>query len=224
LPDEEKTTGIPAKMRVPRNYTLSAAAIEARRRNAKKSTGPKTPEGKAASSRNAWKHGLYASSRLLQFAKPCRSTCPKFSDCEIVGNGVTSPGGDCLDKEHLLEAVIAIDKAVREQDTDSLNELVAFELAEILQVIRRLRADILEDGTIIKSEKLNKEGEVIGYEYKLHPGLLALPKLLSDFGLTLPDFRLTPKEIHRSKDVEDGVQTIAQILSGAGTASREKKE
>lgn len=43
----------------------SQAKIEANRRNARRSTGPRTPEGKARSSRNALKHGLFAGDAVL---------------------------------------------------------------------------------------------------------------------------------------------------------------
>jgi hypothetical protein len=48
--------------------------IEANRRNALKSTGPKTPEGKARSSQNAVKHGLYARRLLV--------TSPRLTETE----------------------------------------------------------------------------------------------------------------------------------------------
>jgi hypothetical protein len=43
----------------------SKKQIEANRRNARKSTGPKTPEGKAAVHLNALKHGLLSQEILL---------------------------------------------------------------------------------------------------------------------------------------------------------------
>jgi len=44
--------------------------IEANRRNAQKSTGPKTPEGKAAVARNALKHGLLSRNPVLPGEDP----------------------------------------------------------------------------------------------------------------------------------------------------------
>ena len=44
---------------------ISEKKLQANRRNAQKSTGPKTPEGKAQSSRNAIKHGLLAQQILI---------------------------------------------------------------------------------------------------------------------------------------------------------------
>jgi hypothetical protein len=48
----------------------SKRQIEANRRNALKSTGPKSPEGKAVSSMNALKTGLYAESEVLPSENP----------------------------------------------------------------------------------------------------------------------------------------------------------
>ena len=51
--------------------------IEANRRNAKKSTGPKSADGKSASKGNAWKHGLAASTMLF-----CPRRHEDFADFE----------------------------------------------------------------------------------------------------------------------------------------------
>ncbi len=49
---------------------LSEKQLAARRLNARKSTGPKTAEGKARSSRNGLKHGFFAQTALLYYESP----------------------------------------------------------------------------------------------------------------------------------------------------------
>src|SRR5262245_33570645 len=46
--------------------TLSAKQRRANRRNARKSTGPRTPEGKAKSSKNATTHGIFCESIVIE--------------------------------------------------------------------------------------------------------------------------------------------------------------
>src|SRR5512146_706961 len=53
----------------------SEAQINANRENAQKSTGPKTPEGKAAVAQNALKHGLLARAAVLQGEEWEEYTC-----------------------------------------------------------------------------------------------------------------------------------------------------
>ncbi len=55
--------------RKPKDKT-SQAKIESNRRNAQQSTGPKTPEGKAVSRRNALKHGMTANPAIAMVEDP----------------------------------------------------------------------------------------------------------------------------------------------------------
>jgi len=48
----------------PKKRSVSIRKVEANRRNALQSTGPRTPRGKAYARRNALKHGLYAGKLL----------------------------------------------------------------------------------------------------------------------------------------------------------------
>ena len=54
---------------VRREKNTTSAQLEANRQNAQKSTGPRTPEGKAASKMNALKHGVLASSTVVSTYK-----------------------------------------------------------------------------------------------------------------------------------------------------------
>jgi hypothetical protein len=48
----------------------SLKQLEANRRNAQRSTGPASPEGKATAAQNAVKHGLYTENLLLEGEDP----------------------------------------------------------------------------------------------------------------------------------------------------------
>ncbi|WP_305046347.1 hypothetical protein [Geoalkalibacter sp.] len=212
------------RLRVKRRpYTLSPAALEARRQNAQKSTGPTTEEGKARCSRNNWKHGLHAKKRMLGMGKPCRATCSHYP-CQLVADGDTQPGGDCLDKEYYLHTLNAISRALNDGQMHELKDIVTMQLGGTIQVIDELQASILEYGVYLKSEKIDKEGKVIGYEIKPNPSLLPLSNLLKAAGVTLPDFMITPAAIERKKTDEEATATLADIFRGAGAALKQAKE
>jgi hypothetical protein len=154
--------------------------------------------------------------------KPCRSTCPDYP-CSLVEEGKCRPGADCLDKEHLLEACLAIERALKNQDYGDFHSLMVMELGETLQVVRELRGAILEHGTVVETARVDKNGVVIGYDLKPHPALLALPNLMKNMGISFPDFMMTPAAIERKKDDDKAVATIADIFRSAGNALAQAK-
>lgn len=210
-------------IRVKRSYTMTEAARAQRLAAAARSTGPTTAEGKATCAKNAWKHGKYARSRILGLGKPCKSTCPEFP-CALVEEGRCAPGTDCLDKEHLFEACLAIERALKTQDFDGFNDLMVMELGETLQVVRELRGAILEHGAVVESARFDKNGNPIGYDLKPHPALLALPNLMKNLGISFQDFMITPAALEKKKSDDDARETFGSILANALGGLRNLKE
>jgi hypothetical protein len=83
----------------------SARKSEANRRNALKSTGPKTPEGKAAVRLNALKHGLLSREVVLpggdedalrELAESLRAELQPVGELEnLLVDRITPSSGDC---------------------------------------------------------------------------------------------------------------------------------
>lgn len=207
-PEEE--VGIPERLRIKRQYSLTEKAIEQRRKAAK---GSKV---------NHWKHGKFAKTFLAK-VRPCHRTCPYYP-CEAVADGGTKPGGICLDKAAVISAYQAIVKAVEQKDYKDFNDLAALTIAESIHTVHMLLEDIVRDGTMAKREKWDKDGNVMSYEIVPHPSLLALPKLIADLGLTPSEFLITPRSIARADEEEKGAQTIADIMAGIGRKIKGQQE
>ncbi len=228
LDRHEKSSSRPApssleKLRPRRRYTLSPEALEQRRNAAENSTGPTTAEGKRSSRKNAVKYGLYASSFLLKFGKPCKSTCPQFADCEMVKEGGTRPGAECLDRAHLIEMLDAFSAAL-DGDTEGIKDMMAVELAGAQDVVRQMREEIAKYGTLVKEEELDENGKVVRTTLKLNPLLNVYPRLLAEFGITMPAWNLTEREVLKNKTDEKAAETAASIFSGLVDKARRARE
>ncbi len=84
----------------------SAAQVRANRSNARKSTGPRTPEGKAAASRNAVKHGLLAEQVVIKGEDPAEF---EFYRDRMLGE--LAPAG--MVEEMLAERVVSLSWRLR---------------------------------------------------------------------------------------------------------------
>lgn len=205
-----------------------------------KSTGPRTDDGKAISSRNAWKHGRYsainrqsfgmgAASVSRMFGKPCVTTCPFHPDnpdrteapCSLVLDGLTHAGGSCLDKTVYVNALQSLMAAMQDGDMEGMHGVLATELAANLQIVNSIRSEISDRGVLVPIYERNKDGDVIldpktgeamVFDLKINPAIAALAKFTEAHGVNFAELMATPRTRERLKDEDDAASGIATAL------------
>ena len=226
----------PSAPKNPERKPLSEAQLrqrrEASRKGAAAATGPKTEAGKAASSRNAWKHGM--SSAVLKghfdqglqplvhaMGKPCRTTCPKYP-CALVDEGHTKPGGSCLDKQTYVQAFGAIIDAVQNNAMEGVHGLMAAEIASTLQMLHDLKSQVTELGPMIGIPMIDADGNVVTREdgsevmgkWVPNPGWPIVLKTLEVLGISLPELLATPQAKAKASVEEEKADAMQQALGG----------
>lgn len=208
-----------------RKYTMSPAALQARQENAQLSTGPKTEEGKAASSRNNWKHGEYsmlAKSKEWEAlapmwkatGRPCLSTCEKYP-CSLVDDGLTQPGQDCMDRQVFVQAFDAIMSSLQSGDASHGHGMMANLAASSVDILLAMREEVSTKGVVIMVPMFDKTGKKTGEKPVLNPAIPQYTKLLSELGINLPELMMTPRATSKLGEVEDTENAFATMLGNA---------
>lgn len=236
-----------------RKYTMSDAALEQRRANlpaaAAAATGPVTPEGKAAVSRNAWQHGRYSAVNRAQFGqgatamakmfgKPCLTTCPFHPDnpgrteapCGLVLDGLTRAGGSCLDKTVYVHALDALMRAFDEGDMDGMHGLLATEMASNMTMLRQIRAEIADKGLMIGIPVVTKDGTVVRdadgspfiAEYRANPILAHLIKFNESLGINFAELMATPRAREKLRDDDEAAGGLQSLLGAIFNRAQRK--
>jgi len=233
-----------------RAYTMSEAAVAQRRLNAPialaagalngKSTGPITEEGKAAVSRNSWKHGRYSAANLQRFGlgassiskmfgKPCLTTCPYHPDnaarrehpCSLVLDGLTRAGGSCLDKTVYVGALTALMDAMADGEMDGMHGVLAGEVASNLHIIDQIRQAVAEHGVMRPVYETNRDGDPVldprtgapmVFDLKMNPALGALIMFQDKLGVNLSELMATPKARQRMADEDEGAGALQSAI------------
>lgn len=223
---------------------MTEKALEQRRNNlpaaAAAATGPRTDEGKAASSRNRWVHGRYSAINRAHFGlgathiaklfgKPCVTTCPFHPDnpdrtespCSLVLDGLTHTGGSCLDKTVYVNALDSLMSAMGNGDMDGMHGLLATELASNMQMLQNIRETIAEHGVMIPVYATGKDGEPIMIDgkpmvldMKANPVLSHLIKFSESLQINFAEVLATPRARQKLKD-DDDVAGALQVMLGA---------
>jgi hypothetical protein len=130
----------------------SASRLAANRANAQKSTGPRTEEGKAASRKNALRHGLTAKTVVLEIEDPAEYEAFRT---RVIAAFAPAPGVEQHLAEELADALWRLKRAQR------------IETAAFDHYLDTLKREIYPDDAAAR-EALESEiglGIVIGEEY-----------------------------------------------------------
>lgn len=122
----------------------SEKQFEANRRNAQHSTGPRSPEGRAASARNSFKHGICVSDLTI----------------------ATDPDS-CAEVESLLDRYFDHFQPSDPDEEDALEELVTCKIR--LRHLRRVENGLFNEGRRIANERQSTETEDGGRDYRFDP-------------------------------------------------------
>ena len=207
---DKDAIGIPDRFRVKRRYTVSAKAV-AQRNNAARSPKPANRE-KLKGNKNAWKHGHHVANFIQSRLRPCLSTCPDYP-CSLIVDNKTKAGEICLDKESIVRLYYDLQKASESKDLKNVNEFAHLMLAESLHLVKTMMEDILEDGNTLIEDKVDKDGNVIAKIYKPHHLYSVLDKLMSNLGISLNEFMLTPQAVEKAKDKDKENETLADFTN-----------
>ena len=198
---------------------LTEAELQQRRDAAANSTGPKTEEGKARSSRNAWRTGEHSAATkakvwqelgLGKLARPCKSTCDKYP-CSLVEEGLTSPGGDCMDHRVYVEAFDTIITTLQSGDATHAHGLLASVQAGAIDVLMKLRDEVAEKPLVLLP-LVNKDGDVVGEKPISNPLLPHYIKLLGELGINLPELMATPRAVAKQNSDDDAVDAVSALF------------
>ncbi len=205
----------------PRRYTMTEKARKQRSNAAQSTAHNKALMG----NKNAWKTGQFAQGFIRQLFRPCLSSCPNYP-CELIDDGESALGHDCPDKAEFIKGLSAIQKAMRTGDLTDLKEIAALRIAGNFELLGNIQQELMATRGVVLSEKLDKEGNVIGHEMKPHPLFLVLPKLTEVTKATASDFMMTPLEIKRQKTEAKKAKALSNFLSdlGMGEAPGDEEE
>jgi hypothetical protein len=127
--------------------TTSQARIEANRKNALLSSGPKTPEGKAASRANAYKHGL-------------------------TGQGVITPADEADELQRRHQALL--DEMAPKSER---GHLLVFRIAMLtLRLERSARAETASIAMLVRHAEANHDDRMMDHAEDLFDGLAESPR------------------------------------------------
>lgn len=214
---------------------MSEQALIQRKNASQLSTGPVSDEGKAASSRNAWKtgeHSVVVRGELWQelgmgvLIRPCKSTCPKYP-CSLVDDGVTKPGGDCADKVVYMEAFDAIMDTLHNGDVANMHGLLASQAARAVDLLQQLYDSINHVGPLMAIPLRKKDGDVITDKdgntmntYVRNPLLTDIPKLMHELGINLPELMATPRAVEKANTDKETGSALAELMGRVGRVNQ----